>query len=347
MNNINNVYIKKTEMENFINSYIDFYHENKEKLPLFEFTDNIIKPKKEKIHIKINSIENIQKSFIHSSFWNIYYDNDENDSYCCKRLDKNIYGDYEKAELHGDNVIDLITLDYLLVKFPDKDVGFLSSIKSKIVEKKSLSVLSEKLDLKKYILYGNQMDKINKPGNGRKNKNILEDIFESFVGKLYIDQNHDKDIIKPFLLGIYLKHIDLEYLINHDDNYKTTILKYFHSNKFDTVKYTELYCYTTDNKKIFSTVILLDKKLFDSTELSRDTTLINKMLSKKNNILNIITEKISDCNTVIQTPYTETSFRYITMKAENHYILGIGDGVKKQDSEQEAAKDCLILFGQL
>ena len=106
-------------------------------------------------------------------------------------LNKDDYGDYEKLELLGDKAIDLITLDYIIQQFPDKEVGFLTELKSNIVRKPSLANLGEQLGFKKYILFSSHIDRITNynKNSGRENKRFLEDIFESFIGALYIDLN--------------------------------------------------------------------------------------------------------------------------------------------------------------
>lgn len=411
MNNINNKLINKNELECMINKYIDIYYNKRQVDDPFKL-DHILFAAQKKVTLKINSIENIQKAFIHKGFWNSLNNYDEADASSCFHLDRNIYGDYEKAEFQGDKVIDLITLDYLVSQFPTKEVGFLTDLKSRIVRKESLANIAEQLGFKDLILFNSHIDRITKKDTGRDNKRFLEDIFESFIGKLYVDQNYNKDLIKPFLLGVYLTHIDLDFLISSSINYKTGLLQVFHSNKFGHPVYTDLYFLGPVTQRNFVSVILLDKEKFLSSELSKNSDIIQRLKIKKRDILSklgdpdldrvikespeqikldlsnfgansgttakkaglaelILLEKLdwsSFGNKELQTKATEfinlfkdqfndtssittlnsefiSPYSFLTEILKTHILVGVGNGKKKQEAEQECSKDCLITFG--
>lgn len=279
MNNINNKLIEKKDIEALINKYIDIYYTNLEQTNDPFNLDRYILPKKDKVFITINNIENIQKAFIHKSFWNVTNIYDETDAFSCMYLNKEEFGDYEKSEFRGDKVIDLITLDYITDLFPDKEVGFLTDLKSRIVRKESLANLGEKLGFKEYILFSSHIDKITKENTGRDNKRFLEDIFESFIGKLYIDQNSNIDIIRPFLLGVYSTFIDIKFLINNDINYKTSLLKFFHSQKFAHPVYLDVYFIGPVTNREFVSIVTLDKTLLNGN------IHYNTLIAKQNEFL--------------------------------------------------------------
>lgn len=286
MNNINNKLIEKKDIEALINKYIDIYYTNLEKSSDPFNLDSYILPKKDKVFITINNIENIQKAFIHKSFWNITNVYDETDAFSCMYLNKEEFGDYEKSEFRGDKVIDLITLDYITDLFPDKEVGFLTDLKSRIVRKESLANLGEKLGFKEYILFSSHIDKITKENTGRDNKRFLEDIFESFIGKLYIDQNSNIDIIRPFLLGVYSTFIDINFLINNDINYKTSLLKFFHSQKFAHPVYFDVYFIGPVTNREFVSIVTLDKTLLNGN------IHYNTLIAKQNEFLKTFTPEL-------------------------------------------------------
>lgn len=286
MNNINNKLIEKKEIEALINKYIDIYYTNLEQNSDPFNLNRFILPEKNKVYITINNIENIQKAFIHKSFWNITNIYDPTDAFSCMYLNKEEFGDYEKSEFRGDKVIDLITLDYITELFPDKEVGFLTDLKSRIVRKESLANLGEKLGFKEYILFSSHIDKITKENTGRDNKRFLEDIFESFIGKLYIDQNSNIDIIRPFLLGVYHSFIDINFLINNDINYKTSLLKFFHSQKFSHPKYTDAYFLGPVTNREFVSIVSLDKTLLNGN------IHYNTLIAKQNEFLKTFTPEL-------------------------------------------------------
>ena len=64
---------------------------------------------------------------------------------------------------------------------------------------------------------------------GRENIHILEDIYEAFLGAIYLDTG-DADLVKQFILRSIEVHVDMVDLISKDNNYKDQILRYFQHN---------------------------------------------------------------------------------------------------------------------
>ena len=58
----------------------------------------------------------------------------------------------ERLEYLGDAVIEAVTSDYLFIEYPDRDEGFLTQLRSKIVSRQSLNSLAESLGLDRYVI---------------------------------------------------------------------------------------------------------------------------------------------------------------------------------------------------
>lgn len=361
MNNINNKFLQKADIESLINKYVNIYYDaiGMEDDP-FKL-NSVLFPKIHREWFSINNIELIQRSFIHKSFWNTPNTFDDTDAFSCFYLQKNFMGDYEKSELRGDKVIDLIILDFLMEKYPEKDQGQLTKLKSRLVRDDTLASISESLGFKDYILFSSHIDRITnkKKESGRENRRFLEDIFESFIGNLYVDQNFNKDIIKPFLLGVYTKHVDLNYIINTEIDHKSNILKFFHSQKFGAPKYTDLYFLGATTQRIFVSIILLETSKFfneDST-VSKNQKIIDAITIKQEsyinflyneNLLQNIFSQHDQINLEINGVKNMDPYTFLCEKLHNgHVLLGVGGSNTKKDSQQEASKDCLALFGEL
>src|SRR4029078_3007379 len=213
MNNIKNKLIKKNDIELIINRFMG------------------------ETPIKINNIKQLQTAFMHKSLAIVDQDNDESDNCSAINSDKFLITNNERLEFLGDRVIEMVTSEFLFDTYPDKDQGFLTKIKSKMVKKKSLSMLGERLGFKQFMLLSSHIERI----YGRENVRLLEDIFESFVGALYKDQKSDLNICRKFVLGVYAEFIDIDELINTNDNYKDSLLRYFHSKSWDHPVYKPLY----------------------------------------------------------------------------------------------------------
>lgn len=294
MNNICNKLITKDKIEAIINTY----------MPANE-------------QVSINNIKKFQKAFIHKSFCNVVdSDNSDSDNYCSIDYNPVFVSSNERLEFLGDKVIDLITTEFLFDKYPDKDEGFLTKLKSRLVKKESLAYLGEKLGFKELLLLSSHVERI----DGRNNSRFLEDIFESFMGTFYKDQYSNLNICKHFLLEVYNRHIDINDLINNNDNYKDSLLRYFHSKGWGNPEYKHIYYIGSVQAREFTCIVLIEPEhLGDKAKL---------LQGKRNEILNVIArdQKVEEYNEINSTKLV---------------ILGIGKGSKRKMAEQECSKNCL------
>ena len=117
-----------------------------------------------------------------------------------KSFDNNINN--EKLEFLGDRVLGLIISEKLLDKFPDEKEGAIDKKFSNLVNKKTCSLISKKINLKKFILLGSSHRKLD-----RFAEKISSDCLEAIVGAIYLDGGLKS--AEKFILNFW--H---EYLIN-------------------------------------------------------------------------------------------------------------------------------------
>lgn len=294
MNNIYNKLITKEKIEAIINTYM---------------------PANKKV--SINNIKKFQKAFIHKSFCNVVdSDNSDTDNYCAIDYNHVFISSNERLEFLGDKVIDLITTEFLFDKYPNKDEGFLTKLKSRLVKKESLAYLGEKLGFKELLLVSSHIERI----DGRNNLRFLEDIFESFMGTFYKDQHSNLNICKQFLLEVYNRHIDINDLINNNDNYKDILLRYFHSKGWGNPVYEHIYYIGSVQKREFTCVVLIEPTCLGEK--------LKHMSNKNKEILEIIARD-------------QQQEEYNKLAKSSLIILGIGKGSKRKIAEQDCSKNCL------
>jgi len=128
----------------------------------------------------------------------------------------------ERLEYLGDAVLSSIVADYLFKKFPYKEEGFLTEMRSRIVSRNSLNKLSRKLGIGILV-------KAEISGNGF-SKSLLGDAFEAFVGALYLDKgyNFTKKIIIKRVVEV---HYDIDKLVDEDTNYKSQLIEWSQKEK--------------------------------------------------------------------------------------------------------------------
>ncbi|MCK9611286.1 MAG: ribonuclease III [Bacteroidales bacterium] len=122
----------------------------------------------------------------------------------------------ERLEYLGDAVLSSVIADFLFHKYPLKDEGFLTEMRSKIVSRSQLNKLSQKLGFNKLILANQE--------NGNVYRSIHGDTFEAVIGAIYLDKGYlfTKKIITSRIIKC---HIDIEALEKFEFSYKSTLLE--------------------------------------------------------------------------------------------------------------------------
>lgn len=111
------------------------------------------------------------------------------------------YKDNERLEFLGDAVLELTVSEYLFEKYPDRPEGELTKLRASIVCEPSLVGFAEQLDFGSYVLLG----KGEELTGGRTRPALLADVFESFIGALYLDQG--LETVRAFLQKHMFPHL--------------------------------------------------------------------------------------------------------------------------------------------
>lgn len=91
--------------------------------------------------------------------------------------------DYERLEFLGDSVIGMVTSELCYIYHPDMTQGRLSVLKAQFIRSAAEADYCKKLGLNEYIKVGASFAK-----DASSNVSLLEDVFESFIGAVYLDQ---------------------------------------------------------------------------------------------------------------------------------------------------------------
>jgi ribonuclease-3 len=125
----------------------------------------------------------------------------------------------ERLEFLGDSVLGMITAAYLFKKFPFKDEGFLTEIRSRMVSRESLNVLGRKLGLDEVIEYENQKKTI------LSRSSMYGDALEAFIGAVYLDKGFA--FTQNFIISkILTQYFDLEIVVQNNPNFKSLLIEW-------------------------------------------------------------------------------------------------------------------------
>ena len=150
----------------------------------------------------------------------------------------------ERLEYLGDAVLESVVSDILFRHFPNKREGFLTSTRSKIVQREALNHLAADMGLEKLILaaQGTRMAHTNIGGNA----------FEALMGAIYLDRGykHCHWFISNRVVGRY---VDLENVAQKEVNFKSKLLEWSQKNRIN-ISFKD----SADDNKGFKTIIVME-----------------------------------------------------------------------------------------
>jgi ribonuclease-3 len=159
---------------------------------------------------KISNLDLYERAFTHKS---------------ALKEDETLSGSFETLEFIGDSVLGFVITKFLYDRYEDKQEGFLTKARTKLVRGETLAKIATKMELYKWI----KMDEKGMRNEWNHNPKILEDAFEALIGAIYMDMGllHAKE----FILRIYNdpSFVNMDSIMV-DDNYKDHLMRYCQSN---------------------------------------------------------------------------------------------------------------------
>jgi ribonuclease-3 len=155
----------------------------------------------------------------------------------------------ERLEYLGDAVLSAIVADYLFKKYPYKGEGFLTEMRSKMVNRQQLNDIAVKMGLKKITLY-------NKFDGSLKGSQIFGNTLEALVGAVYLDKGYRKTQ-KWVSKNMIIQHMDVNDLESIDINLKNKLIGWASKNgkvlQFETLEER-----LENSRRIFTIAAVLD-----------------------------------------------------------------------------------------
>lgn len=158
----------------------------------------------------------------------------------------------ERLEFLGDAILGAIVAEYLFKKYPYKDEGYLTEVRSRIVRRETMNNVALRMGLNKLVKY-NQQDR------GLSRSHIFGNALEALIGAVYLDQGFTKT--RKFILNQIIRaYIDLDNIEQNDTNYKNQLLSWAQKNNkvlvFETIEEK-----TEGTRKLFTLGVMIDGEL--------------------------------------------------------------------------------------
>jgi len=156
----------------------------------------------------------------------------------------------ERLEFLGDAVLDVILSDFLFDKYPDASEGFMTKIRSRIVNRDILNQLALSMGIDKIL--------VSNIGSGHPTINLYGDALEAIIGAVFIDKGFKKTK-KLVMKNVLDKYLDLEKIVNTDNDYKSLVFEWVQKKKANlSFTYNEEYDFEM-KKSVFSTTLCIDR----------------------------------------------------------------------------------------
>ncbi|WP_226063283.1 ribonuclease III [Kaistella polysaccharea] len=165
---------------------------------------------------------------------------------------------YERLEFLGDSVLGTIISCHLFATYPNANEGYLTQMKSKIVNRKNLNKLGTELGLANFL---------QNESNTTLSENLAGNLFESLVGAIYLDL--DYDTCKKIVLERLLTPSEINKLENKIVSYKGLLLEWSQKKKL-CIRYETVEEMQGNKNLVFRTHVWLEEeRISNATDTSK------------------------------------------------------------------------------
>ncbi len=162
----------------------------------------------------------------------------------------------ERLEFLGDSVIGTVVADYLFKKFPFKDEGFLTKMRSKMVSRNQHNNIAQKLGLSNFIEANNERKGIPSSING--------DAYEALIGAIYLDKGFE--FAQKFLLTRIINvHIDMEELVTKEVDFKSKFIEWSQKERKE-FRFETVIDGNSSPDKLFTINLIMNEKVIGTAQ---------------------------------------------------------------------------------
>ena len=128
----------------------------------------------------------------------------------------------ERLEFLGDAILDSVVAEFLFLKFPEEDEGYLTKVKSKLVSRRTLGMIGREMEINQVLRYNR--------ARSIKLETIEGNAFEALIGAIYIDGGY-KSAVKSINQHIFKKYVDLNQVLEEEIDFKSKLFIWSQKNR--------------------------------------------------------------------------------------------------------------------
>ena len=202
--------------------------------------EKLINYVKKEMDISFEKEELLSIAFTHSS-----YANDHRE----QKLEH-----LERLEFLGDAVIELVVSEYLYREYSKLPEGQLTKMRAAAVREETLAQLTIENNLQQFILLG----KGEEQSGGRQRHSLLADVFEAFIGAIYLDRGIEtsrellqKTLFPKITIGDF----------SHGMDHKTDLQEWLQKDGLVQIEYRVIDSFGPDHARIFKVAVLIEGEI--------------------------------------------------------------------------------------
>ena len=188
--------------------------------------------------------------------------------------------DNEELEFAGDSVLSAIVGKYLKMRYPGQGEGFLTSLRTQIVNNNMLGELAKKMGFSPFLVLSRHVEEV---CDGRNNLRILGSMLEAWIDAIMEHEGNEGvayDMARRFFISIMEKHINFSKLIAEDTNFKDQLLRYFQAQFHQPPRYKEVKVDGPPHDRIFTMGVLDPQGKVVATSTARNKKVAEQEASR-------------------------------------------------------------------
>jgi ribonuclease III len=190
--------------------------------------------------LKFHNRKLFQQAFTHTSFTH-------------EKKATGVHPDNERLEFLGDAVLELAVSEYLFQRYPKMSEGDLTRTRARVVCEASLASFAKELGFGEHVRLG----KGEEMTGGRSRPSLLADVFEAFIGALFLDSGLEQ--VKKFLERVVFPKVNSDWLKNMLDA-KSQLQEVVQQGRLGTLEYRIVDTKGPAHDRHFVVEVCLDQK---------------------------------------------------------------------------------------
>lgn len=129
----------------------------------------------------------------------------------------------ERLEYLGDAILNAVIADFLFYRFPNREEGSLTKMRSEIVNRGNLNRIATGIGINRIMFHKTESARV---------KNIYGNALEAFIGAVFVDKGYKR--VKKFIVKRLInKYVDMKELQKNDSDYKSKVLRWVQKNNME------------------------------------------------------------------------------------------------------------------